>query len=74
VRFSAKEVQTAAHLALVFSGLQLFEKHTVSELLWGYQPKFPSVIQYLLEELHMLPTWGIYVGVITLYELNCFMI
>lgn len=62
VRFSAKEVQTAAHLALVFSGLQLFEKHTVSELLWGYQPKFPSVIQYLLEELHMLPTWGIYVG------------
>ena len=70
MRYSSKQLQSAASLAVKYSGLQLFEQHTVSELLWGYQPKFPSVIQYLLLELNMLPTWGIYVGVNTVLCIN----
>jgi len=66
VRFTNERIQTIAGLALRFAGLQLFEQHTVSELLWGYHPKFPALIQHLLEELNLLPTWGIYVGVITI--------
>ena len=58
-------MQNVAGLALKYSNLRLFEKHTVAELLWGYQPKFPRIIHYLLKELDMLPTWGIYVGVNT---------
>jgi len=64
VRYSAKKLQTAARLAVEYAGLQLFEQHTVSQLLWGYQPKFPRLVEFLLKELNMLPTWGIYVGVI----------
>jgi len=46
--------------------MQLFEQHSVYQLLWGYQPKFPSVIQYLLKSIGMqVPTFGIYVGVIS---------
>jgi len=65
VRYLAKPLQDAVSLAVKYSGLKLFEQHTVSELLWGYQPKFPAVIQYFLTELNMVPIWGIYVGVIT---------
>ena len=64
---AAEQLQEVAHIAVVLSELQLFEKHKVSDLLWGYQPKFPYLIQRLLVHLKMLPTWGIYVGVITLF-------
>jgi len=60
---TSKDLQRAVSLAVEYAGMKLFEQHSVYQLLWGYQPKFPSVIQYLLTRLGMMPTWGIYVGV-----------
>ena len=71
MRYTAPELKSLAALAVKYSGLKLFERHNVSQLLWGYQPKFPIVIESLLKKLNMIPTWGIFVGVITL-KFNCY--
>jgi len=63
VKYLSAPLQRAAALAVKYSGLKLFEHHTVLELLWGYQPKFPYIVEHLLNDLGLIPTWGIYVGV-----------